>query len=98
MNQPDLIRRHIDNYLLRLRSFASMVPNNTGVVDLLRGDDGERRRARIINFIMSELGHETYTPVEDPNSRVRRTVSRVREPRGTQGRALNERLEREDKG
>lgn len=80
--QPDLVRRHVDCYLQRLLSYISCIPDNAPAADLLRGDDGLKRRARIVGYILSELGNESIASVEDPGSQVRRSVARLRGPRG----------------
>jgi hypothetical protein len=80
MKNITLIRARITNDMLRLRSYISMTDGNVAVVDRLRGEEGEERIARIIAFILIELGHETDTPVEKKSSQLRRTLSRVRGP------------------
>jgi hypothetical protein len=72
------IRQRLTIDLVRLRSYISMTEGNVEVVDRLRGEEGEKRMARIITFILSELGHESDTPVETKSSQLRRTISRVR--------------------
>lgn len=72
-----LIRQWLTTRLIGLRSYISMLPDSTEVVDKLRGEDGEKRAARIINHAMKELGYEIETPVESKNSQVRRAVAGV---------------------
>lgn len=78
MKQLDLVRRHIAGSMLRLRSYISCLPGNEDAVNRLRGKEGEERIARIVGFIMQELGHEpTDTPVENASSHVRRAVQAI---------------------
>jgi hypothetical protein len=78
MKQVELVRKHITMSILRLRSYVSCIEGNTLVVDRLRGDEGEKRLARIIQFILKELGHdEASTPVENAASHVRRTLKKA---------------------
>lgn len=82
MNRPDLVRAHIVRSMQSLKSYISCIPGNEAHVERLRGEEGEKRLARIIGFVMSELGNETEAPVESPTSQVRRAVNRVRGPKG----------------
>jgi hypothetical protein len=77
MKQVELVRKHITMSMLRLRSYVSCIDGNVEVVDRLKGEEGEKRLARIIAFILSELGHETDTPVEAAASHVRRTLKKA---------------------
>lgn len=83
MKQVKQIRQHITNYVLKLRSYVSMTEGNSEVVERLRGEEGEKRIARIVGFVLKELGHEANTPVEAPASHIRRAISRVRGPKGS---------------
>jgi hypothetical protein len=56
---------------------VSCLDGNVEVVDRLKGEEGEKRLARIIAFILKELGHETDTPVENAASHVRRTLKKA---------------------
>jgi hypothetical protein len=78
MKNAPLVRHHIVSYLVRLRTYVSMLPDNLDATDRLRGPSGEERCARIVGFILKELGHESESPVEAPASQVRRAVNRVR--------------------
>lgn len=70
-----LIRKRLTHDLLRLRSFLSCIPGNEESVERLRGKEGEERAARIVDYIMQELGDDqTRTPVENSASQVRRAV------------------------
>jgi hypothetical protein len=78
MKDAPLIRNHIVSYTLRLRTFVSCLPGHTETVDRLRGQEGEARCARIVDFILRELGHETESSVENASSQLRKAVTRVR--------------------
>jgi hypothetical protein len=80
VNNVPLIRNHVISYLIRLRSFVSCIDGNIDVVDRLRGPDGDARVARIVSFILKELGHgdETKPSVESENTQVRKAIARVR--------------------
>jgi hypothetical protein len=71
----ELVRRHVVGYMIRLRSFVSCLPGNTAVVDRLRGAEGDERVARIVGYILSELGHEVQA---GPESQIRREMPKVR--------------------
>lgn len=78
MKQIELLRKHVIRSLVSLRSYASCIPGNEDVVDRLRGADGEARIARIVGYVMQELGDvESKSPVENAASHVRRTVNKA---------------------
>lgn len=85
MKNVELIRSHVVNYLVRLRSYISMLPESTETVDRLRGEEGEKRAARITGVILDELGHDGTqfirqgepTPTEQAGSVLRRAVKKA---------------------
>lgn len=76
-HNASLLRRWLANRMVGFRSYISMLPDSTATVDRLRGPDGEKRVARIIEFTMQELGYENATPVESANSTIRRAVAGI---------------------
>lgn len=72
-----LMRHWLTTRILAMRSYVSMLPNSSDAVERLRGEAGEKRAARIITFVLKELGYEIVTPLEDSNNSVRRTVAGV---------------------
>lgn len=90
MKNVQLIRQHVAGYMMRLRSFVSMTDGNVEVVDRLRGKEGDERLARIVAFILGELGHdegefnhrgEAASP-DAPASNSRRAIAKVRGAKG----------------
>jgi hypothetical protein len=80
MKQVFLIRRHIATSMLRLKSYMSCIPGNEEAVERLRGTEGEKRLARIVGYVMQELGDEVAdnaAPVESSQSQVRRSVKKA---------------------
>lgn len=90
MKNVQLIRQHVAGYMFRLRSFVSMTEGNVEVVDRLRGKEGDERLARIVAFILGELGHDgaefnhrgEEVPPGSTSSNSRRAIARVRGPKG----------------
>lgn len=78
MKQIELMRKHVIRSIVSLRSYASCIPGNEAAVERLRGADGEARIARIVGFVMQELGCvEPQSSVENASSHVRRTVNKA---------------------
>lgn len=60
--------RGVSNELVRVRSWISSLPEaeHARVVDLLRGEDGERLVADITELVMTHLGHvDAVTRMQD---------------------------------
>jgi hypothetical protein len=76
-----LTRKWLARTMQSLLVYVSMLENGRAAVDRLKGPEGEKRLARIINFILKELGYEIETPLADASNRVRRAVAGVLGPK-----------------
>ena len=65
--------------LERMRYLLSATPGCEDLADQLRHKNGELLHARMVEWMMAELGHETELTADDPDySEARRAVKRQR--------------------
>lgn len=64
----------LDYALKRVRYLVSPLDNGTEIADKLKGPDGARIVARLVDDALLELGHVTVTEAEQPNSATARAV------------------------
>lgn len=69
----DRIVRGMHRELSSLRSWLSGTDNHEAV-ELLRGEEGDARLARVVDKVLAELGHETDVESDRPQSQTRRKV------------------------
>ncbi len=77
-NHVEFLRARCIRAVDGVRQYASMLPGGGAVADLLRGDEGRIRQARIVEFMLAELGFETDVKADDTRarSRTRRAIAR----------------------
>lgn len=75
MNNVELVHARVQrgmmNELVRLRSWLSSADNHEAA-ELLNGKEGDAVLARMVEFLMAELGHKSPKPATDPQSTIRR--------------------------
>lgn len=82
MKNVEMVRKRLvagyGNEIIRFRSWLSSVEGNAELVDLLRGEDGDRLLADLVELTMAHLGHATDVPSNSPMSQVRKVITAAR--------------------
>lgn len=77
-NHVEFLRARCIRAVDSVRQYVSMLPGGGAVADRLRGDEGRIRQARIVEFMLAELGIENDVKADDKHarSRTRRAIAR----------------------